>query len=352
MDVNGSFEQPPKSVLNDDNQVQGTHLDDGHASSQYSNPSLLGGGSGSYRYNIPTDDAGVYNTYQHPGSPSLPQPDPAENPYPQQVYPGDILLDHIPYHAPHSEAGPFTPSLPEHGMEQEKAEHSWTDLYWDQPQQAPYFKAPSVSPTIYPGCGENDIIDDSMCNLQHQAVAPCALPNIASHGSTLGPQGTSYDTQQFDRNNYFEEGWNDPRTNLGQHQGNNALFASQDQRLEQEAPWSSMKKHHNHGRILMSEVNNLVRKIGSNEDGCAMNHESRRSDLVRSQSSTDTGHTANGPRSDQMGQPDLSWSQCSRGDQGSMPVSLRPAHPVLVQERSALHSPYTGAGQQGIPNAT
>ena len=358
MDFHGSSAQTPNPVFNDDNERQGIYLDEGHAGSQYSDPSLPGDGSGSYRHSIPTYDAEGYNAYQYLENLSLPQPDPVSNPYPQQVYPGDFLPEPTPHHASRSEAGHSNPPLPEHNMEQE-AEHNWMTSHWIQPQQPPYFKNAFVPNSTYPGHDGNDVIQKTSRNLQYEAIASCTSPHIAARGSTPGPQVTLYSEQQSYGNNGFEkEMWNDCQMNIGEHQSNSAALVSSSQCFEQEAPWSSENKKHDHQQMLMSEVTNLVRKIDSNGAGGAVNDDGGASgpgeykhDQEWSQFRIDTIGAENNPTTDQIGQPDFPWPPFGQNDQSGMQGSSRPGNPPLVQESLASQFPCIEDGLQRIPIA-
>jgi len=358
MDFSGSFGQVPNPVSNDDNERQGIYLDEGHTGSQYSDPSLPGDGSGSYRHSIPTSDAEGYNAYRYLENLSLPQPDPVSNPYPQQVYPGDFLSEPTPHHAPQSEPVHSNPLLPEHNMEQE-AEYSWMTPYWGQPQQPPYFKNAFIPPTTHPGHSSNDVIEKASHNLQYKAIASCTAPNIAAHGSTPGPQATLYSEQQSYGNNCFEkEIWNDCQMDVGQHQSNNAILVSNSQCLEQEVPWSSVNKNHDHRQMLMSQVTNLVRKIGSDGDGGAINDDGGASGpgdynhkQEWSQSRIDTVCAENNQTSDDIGQSDFPWPLLGQSNQTEMQGSSRPGNLPLVQESFAFQSPCIEDGPQRIPIA-
>ena len=358
MNFHGSSAQMPNPVSNDDNERQSIYIDKGHAGSQYSNPSLPGDGSGSYRHSIPTYDAEGYNAYQYLENLSLPQPDAISTPYPQQVYPGDFLPEPTPHDAPQSEAGHSNPPLPEHNMEEE-AEYNWMPSRWGQPQQPPYFKNAFVPNSTYLRHSGNDVIHKTSRNLQYEAIASCISPHIAAHGSTPGTQVTLYSEQQsYGNNGFAKEMWNDCQMNIGQNQSNSAVLVSNSQCFEQEAPWSSVNKNHGHRQMLMSEVTNLVRKIDSNGAGGAINEDGGASgpgdynhNQEWSQFRIDTVGAGNNPTSDQIGQPDFPWSPFGQNDQTRRQESSRLGNPLLVKESLASQSPCIEDGLQRIPIA-
>ncbi|KAI2487913.1 hypothetical protein Ptr902_02046 [Pyrenophora tritici-repentis] len=320
MSVNELFRHLPNPIPGNDNELQGTHVDDGHAGSQYSEPSLPSGGNGSWQYSTSTNNAGGYQNHQYTGIPIFPQPDPVENQYPQQIDPGDFLPDTIQHHGPQSEASPINPSLPEGGMKQNEVGHDPMLTHWSQPQSQPQSQPYNMN-TVVPGRESNDY---RMSNLQHQVIAPYASPEIAAHKSTLRqPGGTLYNTQPCYGYLYFEqEPWNNHHIDLGQQPSNHTVLVSKDHHSEPEAPWSSVNTHQDHRQMLASTVSSLVYKIGSNEAGCANGDNGGSSSLNNSipnrhwmQPNTDTFRGDNNQANNRTNHQDLLSAQLSRRDQ-------------------------------------
>ncbi|KAE8851707.1 hypothetical protein PTNB73_00724 [Pyrenophora teres f. teres] len=341
MNFNEPFRHPSNLVPGNDNEVQSTHVDDGHAGSQYSDPSLPSGSNGACQYSIRTNDAGGYRNYQNTGSPIFPQPDPVDNQYPQQIDPGDFLSEPIQQHAPQSEGSTFSPSLLEGDMKQDKAEHNLMLTHWGQPQPQPYNRNTFTLPTGYPGSQSNDFNDHRIRNIQHQAIAPYVLPRIGAYEPTLRQQGKLYNTQPCHGYQYFKEGpWNNHRIDPGHRQPNNAVFLSKDQRFEPEAPLSSVNTHQDHGQMLAWTVSNLVRRIDSNEAGCANNDGGGLSGLSDSipnrqgmQPGIDTFRGDNDQTNNQMSRHGFLSAQLSRNEQSFGQPIGNPSQYLHVQTR-------------------